>query len=132
MNDFFENPLITPEGQTFDKSYLLKEIQKTGKNPLTKTNLNENQLLENKLVKDLCGIFKSNYNNFNMNTFLKIRKLLINKSTNTFYTHPIVLRNGYTEEGLGINSNEEYLNRVILNLIEENKEILGDEFINSL
>jgi len=131
-NDFFENPVITPEGQTFDKDYLLKEIQKIGKNPLTNTNLNENQLIENKLVKDLCGIFKSNYNDFNMNTFLKMRKLLINKSTNTFYTHPIVLRNCYTEEGLGINSNEEYLNKVILNLIEKNKEILGDEFINSL
>ena len=130
--DFFENPLITPEGQTFDKEYLLKEIQKTGKNPITLTKLNENQLLENKLLRDLCEIFKSNYDNFNMNTFLKMRRLLINKNTDTFYSYPIVLRNGYTEEGIGINNNEEYSNRVILNLIEQNKELLSEEFINSL
>ena len=94
--------------------------------------MNENQLLENKLVRDLCDIFKYNYDNFNMNTFLKMRGFLINKNTDTFYKYPIVLRNGYTEEGIGTNSNEKYLNRVILNLIEQNKELLSEEFINSL
>ena len=51
--DIFLNPVTTPEGQTFDKNYLLKELEKTGKNPLARSPLNENHLVENKLVRDL-------------------------------------------------------------------------------
>ena len=135
--DIFLNPLITPEGQTFDKSYLIKEIQKTGKNPLTRTKLNESQLIENKLVRDLCEIFKSNYDKFNMSGFNEMKSLLKDKNTKMFYTNPVVIKYGYkkgeTEEGKGgIYKNEEYSNKVILNLIEQNKEIMSDEFIDSL
>ena len=132
--DIFLNPMITPEGQTFDKSYLLKEIQKTGKNPLTRKNLNEAQLIENKLVRDLCEIFRANYDKFSMEDLLEMRNLLINKNTKKFYINPVIIKFGYkkgeTEESN--NKNEEYSNKVILNLIEQNKDILSDEFIDSL
>ena len=132
--DIFLNPLITPEGQTFDKSYLLKEIQKTGKNPLTLTNLNEVQLIENKLVRDLCEIFRGNYDKFSLEDLLEMKNLLINKNTKKFYTNPVVIKIGFkkgeTEESK--NKNEEYSNKVILNLIEQNKDILSEEFIDSL
>ena len=132
--DIFLNPMITPEGQTFDKSYLLKEIQKTGKNPLTRKNLNEAELIENKLVRDLCEIFRANYDKFSMEDLLEMRNLLINKNTKKFYINPVIIKFGYkkgeTEESN--NKNEEYSNKVILNLIEQNKDILSDEFIDSL
>ena len=132
--DIFLNPMITPEGQTFDKSYLLKEIQKTGKNPLTRKNLNEAQLIENKLVRDLCEIFRANYDKFSMEDLLEMKNLLINKNTKKFYINPVIIKFGYkkgeTEESN--NKNEEYSNKVILNLIEQNKDILSDEFIDSL
>ena len=132
--DIFLNPMITPEGQTFDKSYLLKEIQKTGKNPLTRKNLNEAQLIENKLVRDLCEIFRANYDKFSMEDLLEMRNLLINKNTKKFYINPVIIKFGYkkgeTEESN--NKNEEYYNKIILNLIEQNKDILNNEFIFSL
>lgn len=133
----FLNPVITPEGQTFDKSLILKHIQKSKENPITRTELKENELVENKLVRDLCEIFRANYDKFSMKDFLEMKKLLINKTTNKFYSDPVVIifgvKKGETEDGFdGNHIKGKYSNRVILNLIEENKEILSDDFINSL
>ena len=133
--DIFLNPVTTPEGQTFDKNYLLKELEKTGKNPLTRSPLNENHLVENKLVRDLCEILKFNLNNFDMKSFKEMKNLLINKNTKKFYSNPYVINVGInkgetTDEFVFKNPN--YSNRVILNIIEQFKEILGDDFINSL
>ena len=133
--DIFLNPVTTPEGQTFDKNYLLKELEKTGKNPLTRSPLNENHLVENKLVRDLCEILKFNLNNFEMKSFKEMKNLLINKNTKKFYSNPYVINVGInkgetTDEFVFKNPN--YSNRVILNIIEQFKEILDDDFINSL
>ena len=85
-------------------------------------------------MRDLCEIFRANYDNFNMTDLLEMKNLLINKNTKKFYTNPVVIKIGFkkgeTEESK--NKNEEYSNKVILNLIEQNKDILSDEFIDSL
>ena len=69
-----------------------------------------------------------------MEDLLEMRNLLINKNTKKFYINPVIIKFGYkkgeTEESN--NKNEEYSNKVILNLIEQNKDILSDEFIDSL
>ena len=78
--------------------------------------------------------FQSNYDKFSMEDLLEMRNLLINKNTKKFYINPVIIKFGYkkgeTEESN--NKNEEYSNKVILNLIEQNKDILSDEFIDSL
>jgi len=133
--DIFLNPVITPEGQTFDKNYLLKELEKTGKNPLTRAPLNATQLIENKLVRDLCEILKFNLNNFDMKSFNEMKNLLTNKNTKKFYSNPYVIKEGINKGETideGIIKNPDYSNRVILNIIEQYKELLDDDFINSI
>ena len=129
--DIFLNPVITPEGQTFDKNYLLKELRLKGQNPLTRNKLNQNELIENKLVLDLCEILKLNQDKFKMETIFQIRKLLINPKTNDFYSNPCVIhegdRRGETEDGKG--ASNKYSNKVISNIIEQNGDILTNEFM---
>ena len=129
--DIFLNPVITPEGQTFDKNYLLKELRLKGQNPLTRNKLNQDELIENKLVLDLCEILKLNQDKFKMETIFQIRKLLINPKTNDFYSNPCVIhegdRRGETEDGNG--ASNKYSNKVISNIIEQNGDILTNEFM---
>ena len=55
---------------------------------------------------------------------------MINPENKKFYSNPVVIKEGdkkgETEEGIGLI--KEYSNKVILNIIEQNKEILSDEF----
>jgi hypothetical protein len=132
--DTFLNPVITPEGQTFDKNYLLKEIRLKGQNPLTRNKLDENEIIENKVVLDLCEILKYSEDNFNMENFLEMKKLLINPETKTLYTNPYVIkggiRKGETAEGKGTIT--EYFNRIIFDIIEQNRELLMDDFLEEM
>ena len=129
--DIFLNPVITPEGQTFDKNYLLKEIKLKKQNPLTRNNLNEKELVENKLVLDSCELLKFNQDKFKMENIFQIRKLLINPKTNKYYSNPYVIkegdRRGETEDGIG--NIDKYSNKVISNIIEQNGDILTNEFM---
>ena len=130
--DIFINPKIVPEGQTFDYYYLSKEVKSKRKNPLTGKILYENQLIDNILVKDLCIIL--NQEPWSMHNFLEMRKLLINPENKKFYSNPVVIKEGdkkgETEEGIGFIA--EYSNKVVLNIIEENKEILNDRFFEDI
>ena len=129
--DIFLNPVITPEGQTFDKNYLLKELKLKKQNPLTRNNLIENELVENKLVLDLCEILKLNQDEFKMENIFQIRNLLINPKTHNYYSNPYVIqegnRRGETEDGIG--TTNKYCNKVISNIIEQNGDILTYEFL---
>ena len=126
--DIFYEPVITPEGQTFEKEYLLKYLKTKKENPLTRNKLWEEQLIENKLVKNLCEIL--NQSEFSIDNFIKIKKLLINPENNEFYSNPIVIKEGNkkgeTKEGNALSS--EYSNKVVLNIIEQDIDILSDEF----
>ena len=132
--DIFNNPVITPEGQTFDKNYLLKEIKLKGQNPLTRNKLEEEKLIVNKLVLDLCEILKFHYDEFKMEHFLEMRKLLINPRKKTLYTNPFVISEGSSkgETDDGIGEITQYSNKVILNIIEQNKEVLSDDFVKDI
>ena len=129
--DIFLNPVITPEGQSFDKNYLLKELKLKGQNPLTRNNLRENELIENKLVLDLCETLKLNQDEFKMENIFQIKKLLINPNTHDYYSNPYVIqegnRRGETEDGVG--TTNKYSNKVISNIIEQSRDILTDEFL---
>ena len=69
-----------------------------------------------------------------MENLRKIKKLLINPENNKFYSNPVVIKEGdkkgETKEGIGLIS--EYTNKAIFNLIEQNKNILSDEFFEDL
>ena len=128
--DIFKNPVITPEGQTYDNYEIIKVLEKQGVNPLSKKELTEEQLINNILVKKLSVIITENKDELTKNNFNKIKKFLINPENKKFYSNPVVIKEGdkkgETEEGIGLI--KEYSNKVILNIIEQNKEILSDEF----
>ena len=130
----FINPVIVPEGQTFDKYDLIKSLKVRGVNPITNKKLLETQLIDNNLIKDLCVIFTSNEGELNIENFREMKKLLINPGNNKFYTNPVVIKEGdkkgETKEGNGLIS--EYSNLAILNIIQENKTILKDEFFEDI
>ena len=133
-DNIFLNPVITPEGQTYDKKNLLKYVEKKGENPLTRNKLFKTQLIGNILIKDLCEILQLNKNKYTIDIFIKMKNLLINPENNKFYSNPVVIkegdRKGETKEGVGLIT--EYPNKVILNIIEQNKEILSDEFFEEI
>ena len=133
-DNIFINPVITPEGQTFDKYNIEKYLKKKGENPLTRKKLFKAQLIENTLIKKLCVILISNKDELSMDNFIKMRKLLINPENNNFYSNPFVIKGGdekgETEEGMGLIS--EYSNKLILNIIDQNKVILSDEFLEDI
>ena len=133
-NGIFINPVITPEGQTFDKYNIEKYLKNKKENPLTRKRLFQAQLIGNTLVKKLCVILTSNKDELSMDNFIKMKKLLINPKNNNFYSNPVVIKEGdkkgETEEGFGLVS--EYSNKSILNIIEQNKAILSDEFFEDI
>ena len=130
--NIFDEPVITPEGQTFEKNYILKSLEIKEENPLTRNKLYKTQLIENTIIKNICEILYQN--ELSMDNYIKIKKLLINPKNNKLYSNPIVIKEGYkkgeTEEGNSLTS--EYSNKVILNIIEQNMEILNDEFFENI
>ena len=129
--NIFTKPVITPDGQTFDKNDLLKEIQSKGKNPITKNKLSENQLISNKLVQELSEIIKNN-EELKIEILFDLRKFLISPYTREYFTHPYVVKDGPRKgENDEKNNQNDYSNKVILNIIEKLKKFLTDEFLNS-
>ena len=90
-------------------------------------------MIENTLVLDICEKLIQNYDYFNKNIFNEIKSLLKSKETKKFYENPVVINNSYsngkTKEGNIYDYNEKYQNLVIKNLIEQNREILEDNFL---
>ena len=129
----FSNPYITPDGQTFDRLAILNQIKKNGVNPITKKNLNQEDLIENKLVLDICEIIKLNSDYFNLQHFIEIKKLLKSEITKEFYNFPYVISQGsdkgYTEEKYRFLKEEKYPNLVIMNMIKQNTGIFEDNFL---
>ena len=125
----FTNPYITPEGQTFEKNEIMKTFLESKKNPITNKKINSQELIENKLVLDICKILNENYDHFDKNNFDDIKNLLISKETNKYYENPVVDKNGETKESKTKDFKEKYRNKVIKDFIEKNREILDDNFI---
>ena len=72
--NIFDEPVITPEGQTFEKNYILKSLEIKEENPLTRNKLYKSQLIENTIIKNICEIL--NQDELNMDNYIKIKKLL--------------------------------------------------------
>ena len=125
----FTNPYITSEGQTFEKNEIMITLLESKKNPITNKKINSQELIENKLVLDICKILNENYDNFDKNNFDDIKNLLISKETNKYYENPVVDKNGETKESKTKDFKEKYRNKVIKDFIEKNMEILDDNFI---
>ena len=111
----------------------MKKITQNGKNPITNNKLTSQELIENTLVLDICEKLIQNYDYFNKNIFYDIKNLLKSKETKKFYENPVVINNSYnigrTKEGNIYDYNEKYQNIVIKNLIEQNREILENNFL---
>ena len=121
----FDNPYITPEGQTFEGNEIIEEIRNTGINPITKKNLKSEELIKNKLVLDICEIINNHEYDFNIQHFKEIKQLLISNKTKKLYENPYVISNG-DNKGDTIDENEispkltKYPNLVIKNIIQNN------------
>ena len=113
--NIFSNPIITPDGKTYEKDNL---------------NMSKNYL-ENKLVLEICKILKESGEELTFENFNKIKKLLISKETNKYYKNPMVILSGVnkgeTVEDIE-NENLGYKNKVIMNIIEDIRELLEDDF----
>lgn len=131
-SELFSNPYITPDGYTFDRIAILKNIQTKGINPITKKKLNADEIIENKLVLDIIEVIKLN-DEFNIKLFQEIKTLLKSKSTKKIYEYPYVIakgnNRGNTEEKNNFIFSEKYPNLVIMNMIKGNSEIFEDDFL---
>ena len=129
----FSNPYITPDGQTFDRLAIINQIKKNGVNPITKNILSQDDLIENKLVLDICEIVKLNDEYFNIQHFQEIKKLLKSQITKEYYNFPYVIsqgsEKGYTKEKYRFSKEEKYPNLIIMNMIKQNTGILDDNFL---
>ena len=112
--NIFLNPVMTQDGKTYEKDNLRKS----------------DIYVENKLVLEICKILKESGEELTFENFQKIKELLINKKTCFFYKNPIV-------KTLGVNKGETseddnvifgYKNKVIMNIIEDIRELLDDDF----
>ena len=117
----FDNPYITPEGQTFDKIQIQQVIHLTHTNPITKTSLEENELRLNEKILELSKLYK----NFDNNT-LKMIDTLLKKNNGEFYRNPIVKETGKTIEGEPFEKN--YKNLILKSIIEQIGDILNEDF----
>ena len=122
----FKNPMINKEGETLE----------------IKNNINPNsELIENKLVKTICGILekkKSDFDKnshfdkksyFNMEKFKEIKESL--KYHGKYYENPVVnntVRN--RGETVDDDNKKEYKNKIIKQIINEIRDFLEDEYFN--
>ena len=127
--EIFINPYIVPEGQTFDRNGINKCIEKDGKNPLTKSPLEKNQLILNKKVLDLLELYHNYKDDFNMNVCNILKNILSNEKGN-YYHYPIVIDSGEKigETVDGNNDNNKYKNIIIKSLIEQFGELLKEDY----
>ena len=133
-NKLFNNPFITPDGQTFDNNEIKEEIKKTGLNPITNKELKQEKLIKNKLVLEIVEIINNHEDDFNIQHFKEIRQKLISNKTKKLFENPYVIHKGEDkgnteEENKGFNNFREYPNLVIKNMIEHNLEIFDDNFL---
>ena len=129
-NKFFDNPYITPDGQTFEENI----IKKKGKNPITNKKLKTGELIKNKLVLDIIEIINNYEYDFNIQHFKEIKEKLVSKTTKKLYQNPYVISSG-DNKGDTVEENEifpqptKYPNLVIKNIIENNLELFDDAFL---
>ena len=116
-SEIFSDPMISIDGITFDNNIIIPGIN----------------YVENKLVSELCRIIKNNKGDLEMEDFIKIKQLLKNKQNDEYFKNPIVISEGInlgeTLEGNDFN-NQKYKNIVILQIINDIRELLEDEFFN--
>ena len=76
-NKIFSNPIIKPDGKTYE-------------NTLNKSN----DYIENKLVLKICNILKESKGKLKFDDIKKIKKLLISNEAGNYYKKPIVIISG--------------------------------------
>ena len=113
--EIFLKPVITQDGKTCEEKNLN----------------NSNNYIENKLVLQICKILKESGEELTFDNFKIVKKLLISKETGKYYKNPVVVisgvNKGETIEDID-NENKGYQNKVIINIIEDIKELLDDDF----
>ena len=126
------DPVITPDGQTFERKAILEKIEQVEENPITKNVLNKNDLIQNILVLKISEILIFNGNKFNLQHFDEIKKLLTSEKTKKLYEHPYVISDGNdkgkTEEKTSFLATDKYQNLIIMNLIYSNLVIFDNRF----
>ena len=129
--ELFDNPYITPEGQTFEENRIMEEINKTGLNPITNTNLKSEELIKNKLVLDIVEIISNHEFDFNIQHIKEIKQKLISNLTKKLYENPHVISSGDNKgDTRDFPKLTKYPNLVIKNIIEHNLDIFDDNFLD--
>ena len=60
--DYMKNPVLTPSGNYYEKTALLKWLKKHGTDPITRERLDINRLIEDKDYKKLIKEYRKKYN----------------------------------------------------------------------
>jgi predicted house-cleaning noncanonical NTP pyrophosphatase (MazG superfamily) len=104
-------------------------INKEGETLEIKNNNPNSELVENKLVKKICGILEDENSIFNMEKFKKIKEAL--KYHGKYYENPVVFKTGkYKGETADNDDKKEYKNNIIKQIINEIRDFLEDEYFN--
>ena len=113
--ELFLHPIITPEGITYEKINVEQQ----------------NNVIENKLVLEICKILKESGKELIFNNYEKIKKLLMSEQTGQLFKNPVVITSGNkigeTVEDIN-NENTEYKNLIIKNIIKDMNELFLEEF----
>ena len=113
-SEIFLKPVITKDGKTYEEKYVNKSYD----------------YRQNKLVLELCTILKQSEIELKFDNYEKIRNLLKSKETERFFKNPMVISSGETIE---VNEDAyeilEYKNLIIINIIEDIRELLEDKFL---
>lgn len=127
--DRFINPVITPEGQTFDKNKIETSLDRNKINPITKKPLKINQLVLNKKILELLELSQNYADNFDDIACQKLKEILKDEN-GRYYTNPIVVSSGTNIGNTieGNSSNKNYKNLIIKALIDEVRELLDENF----
>ena len=115
--DIFTDPVIVNSGHTYERSYIIKIIEKNGTDPLTRQILKKEEIYSNYLVNQLIKEFNGG-KDFDENIYNKMIKLLKCPLSHKFYRNPCLAsigNQGMTYEKVYI---EEYIfNKKMIQLL---------------
>ena len=122
--DIFKEPVIVNSGHTYEKEYIMKIINDTGIDPLTRKPLNKHIVIDNYLVNKLNNVFNSGIN-FNENIFNKMIELLKCHLSKKIFHEPYLASVGYK----GMTYERSYIETYVFNKKKDptfNENIQGD------
>ena len=60
--EVMEDPVIAPDGYTYERTAIMQELEIRGISPMTRQEMNASQLISNRVVKDMIEKWRENPN----------------------------------------------------------------------